>query len=236
MFNIERDILGGDNLFNTLSDGIYFETTGKGRQGAVLIDVQTDGQVPIVRTTTIYKQPAQKFLPIHYKIIETIKNRHPKLVNMLQFNNALIEVYDDNYRTMKYHSDQALDLNPDSYICIFSCYSNPGADIRILQITKKIDNTRVEVALEHNSMVFFSVATNNEYLHRIVLQQKNDNKWLGITFRLSKTFVPNKSLRLATDNERVEFYKYRAQENKLIGYQYPELDYTISSSDLLPVV
>ena len=39
--------------------------------------------------------------------------------------------------TMKYHSDQALDLADNSYICIFSCYDNP-INLRTLRIKNKL--------------------------------------------------------------------------------------------------
>ena len=77
-----------------------------------------------------------------------------------------------------------------------------------------------------------------------------DNKWLGITFRLSKTFIKfvddkphivtddgklGKELRIATNFEKKEFYKHKSNENAYDGiYNYPEIDYTISKSDLMP--
>jgi hypothetical protein len=74
-----------------------------------------------------------------------------------------------------------------------------------------------------------------------------DDKWLGITFRLSKTYIEfvneisyfyktDKKLKLANEEETKEFYKMRQTENKSINFEYPEINYTISESDLLFMV
>ena len=240
-FIIETDT----NLFNELSNSINFEDVAKGRKGAVLVNCQND-LVPIVRTTSIYNHPAQKFLPIHYDIIEKIR----EVKNGVEFNNALIEIYDHIYRTMGFHTDQSLDLENNSYICIFSCYEDApnNTDLRKLVIKNKTTGECSEILLDNNSIVLFTVETNHEYVHKIVLDSDlSKNKWLGITFRLSKTFVKiidgvpyiqpsNSILRIANHNERNEFYKHKSKENLYTEFTYPEIDYTISKSDILPVV
>lgn len=231
------------NIFDELSKSTTFEDITNGRHGAVLVNNKNDS-IPIVRTTTIYNKPAQQFLPIHYDIIENIK----RTVNIdkLEFNNALIEIYDSRYRNMKYHSDQSLDLKDDSYICLFSCYDNP-TDIRKLKIKNKTTEECSDIELENNSIVIFSLETNSNYLHKIVLESnESTNKWLGITFRLSKTFIhfideipyfnsTNKQLKMANDDERKEFFKNRGKENINIGHNYPGIDYTISPSDMMHI-
>ena len=115
-----------NNLFEELSKSTKFEKLGKGRYGAVLADIHKNIVVPIVRTTTKYNNPIQKFSQIHYDIMKNIKDMH--------FNNALIEMYDKDYTKMGEHSDQVLDLELDSHICLFSCYDNPDTkDIRTLK-------------------------------------------------------------------------------------------------------
>jgi hypothetical protein len=232
------------NIYDELSKSIEFENITNGRTGAVLVDCKNE-LIPLVRTTTCYNKPAQKFLPIHYDIIENIK----KVTNdkNLEFNNALIEVYNSKYCTMGYHTDQSLDLADDSYICLFSCYDNVSPAIkRKLVIKEKANNKCSEIVLEHNSIVLFSVATNRKFLHKIILEKATNDHWLGITFRLSKTFIkfidnipyfyPSKiNLKLATDNEKKVFSKCKGQENSQEDYQYPEINYSISSSDLMIV-
>ena len=70
-----------------------------------------------------------------------------------------------------------------------------------------------------------------------------DNKWLGITFRKSKTFIQfqnnlpyfanGKPLKLADEVQQREFYKLRGQENKSLDFDYPSIAYTLSKSDTL---
>jgi hypothetical protein len=236
------------NLFDELLTSTEFDDVIKGRQGAVLVDYKNE-IAPIVRTTTSYNNSAQRFLPIHYDIISKIKEKF-KDVKDLYLNNALIEVYESIYYKMGFHTDQSLDLKKDSYICLFSCYENETIpkDVRKLQIKNKTTKEVSEVSLDHNSVVLFSTSTNQEHVHKIVLDQnsKSTNRWLGITFRLSDTFIKfnegvpyiypsDKVLRMATTNDKKEFYKHKSSENSNSEYEYPKLEYTISESDIMPV-
>jgi len=221
------------NLFPELTKVTEFEDITKGRMGAVLVDIQND-LIPLVRTTTKYTNPAQKFNLFHYDIMEKIG---------IKFNNALIEVYDNQYCTMGFHSDQALDLEDGSYIGIYSCYENHlnQTNPRKLIIKNKTTNKISEITMDHNSVILFQLSTNQQYLHKIILENNKsnqNNKWLGITFRLSKTFINpiNNVLKLANEEESKNFYKLRSEENKSLNFQYPEINYTISMSDLLPVI
>jgi hypothetical protein len=242
-----------DNLFNELSKTTNFENITNGRNGAVLVN--NNNIIPIVRTTTKYNNPAQLFSPIHYNIIDKIKTTTNKL--NLDFNNALIEIYNNDYKSMGEHSDQALDLADNSYICLFSCYNNHLAtNIRTLKIKQKNTNITTDIKLDHNSIVLFSLDTNSKYLHKIVLDENhiNNDEWLGITFRLSKTFIKfineipyiyyinNNNinyiniLTLATPDEIKQFYKHRSDENKSVGFVWPEINYTISISDIISLI
>ena len=60
------------NIFDDLSKSISFEDITIGRKGANMMDYKHN-LIPIVRTTTIYHHSIQKFLPIHYTLIENIK-------------------------------------------------------------------------------------------------------------------------------------------------------------------
>ena len=117
---------------------------------------------------------------------------------------------------------------------------------RILQIQNKTTKINSQLVLKHNSVVLFSTETNKQHLHRIILAKPENTRWLGITFRLSHTYIDyhsskltptlihsNKSLLLANAEQKKNFYKLRGQENKSLDFSYPELDYTISPSDLL---
>jgi hypothetical protein len=99
----------------------------------------------------------------------------------------------------------------------------------------------------HNSVIVFSVDTNRRLKHKIVLNtstQSPENQWLGITFRMSKTFVcfrdecayfqDDARLTLANDEQKREFYHLRRRENNETDFIYPRITYTISESDMMP--
>lgn len=244
------------NLFEELRTSVEFQNLGKGRVGNHLVNVIEDG-IPIVRTTSKYDISAYDFSILHSmvieKIIEAIKLNNLDLELPIDFNNALIEVYDGSYTKMKYHSDQCLDLESESYIVLFTCYEHPDElqhNLRKLKIKDKITDEEFEIQLEHNSIVLFSMATNRKYLHKIVLEavrgqkpSKIDNRWLGITFRKSKTIIKFKGnqpvfsngepLSLADEDQTRAFYKLRGEENGNMNFVYPKIEYTLSIGDTL---
>lgn len=233
-----------DNLFGQLSKSVKFDNITSGRQGANLVDTKNN-LIPLVRTTTNYTLPNQTFSPVHHDIINAIKKS--SISNNLEFNNALIEIYNSQYCNMGFHSDQALDLEHNSFICIFSCYNDPNTtNLRKLIIKNKNKPDTKTIVLDHNSIVIFSVDTNNKHLHKIILDDNSlpNASWLGITFRQSNTFISfynelpyffptNKILTLATIEQKKEFYKLRNQENLLTDFIYPEINYTLSGGDIL---
>nr|WP_257019405.1 hypothetical protein [Streptomyces sp. TLI_235] len=105
-----------ENLFAELSVSARLEDVGKGRRGAVLTKIDQAGDVPLVRTTTRYSSPAQRFQSVHELLAQLIQDRAAPPVG---FNNALIESYTNAYRTMGSHSDQALDLAGEQGHCKF---------------------------------------------------------------------------------------------------------------------
>jgi len=238
-----------ENPFAELSASIRWEDVGKGRRGAVLTRVDATGAVPLVRTTTRYANPAQRFRPVHERLARRVQE-HAGLP--VAFDNALVETYTNAYRTMGAHSDQALDLADDSFIAVFSCYEHPeaGPPRKLVLASKDPDGEqRFEVPLAHHGIVAFSVASNRLLRHRIVLDAPGptaDNRWLGFTFRTSKTPVRFRDgharlpggarLTAADDEQRSAFYRLRRLENETTDFVYPPLTYTVSGSDLLPPV
>ncbi len=234
------------NPFEELFTATRFEDVGKGRLGAVLVQPDGTGDVPLVRTTTRYGAPAQRFRPVHERLARRIQETAAVTVG---FNNALIECYTNAYATMGSHSDQALDLADGSVIAVFSCYERPEGDPprKLIVEPKDSDGDSVEIPLTHNGVVTFSVATNRRFRHRIVLDRTPgmaENRWLGVTFRTSKTLVRFRDgqallpdgtrLTPADDEQRQEFYRLRRRENTETDFTYPRLTYTIGDSDLMP--
>ncbi|MEO1033837.1 MAG: hypothetical protein AAFX55_20820 [Bacteroidota bacterium] len=109
------------NLFDEFSNSVSFEVTGKGRLGNHLVWEDERG-IPLVRTTTNYNIPAHLFSSNQKMLVHKIKAsmEDDPLFQSLHFNNALIEIYDQNYKKMKYHSDQCLDVEKNSFIALFS--------------------------------------------------------------------------------------------------------------------
>lgn len=239
------------DMYAALHDSVQWQQLGKGREGGVLVDPDDVQGVPIVRTTTQYRVPAQRYRPVHTELAQRIQG-----VASLPtaFNNALIERYTNAYAKMGMHCDQALDLVDDSAIAIFSCYEHPElvTEPRKLVVEAKGaaadgQSEQIEVPLVHNSVVVFSLETNQRFRHKIVLDRSSqpaENRWLGVTFRTSKTFVridgdrtvfdDGTALTLADGQQRNTFFSLRSRENKEVGFRYPRLTYTISESDQMP--
>ncbi|MFB4319792.1 hypothetical protein [Actinomadura sp. 21ATH] len=238
----------GEDLFAELSASARLEDVGKGRRGAVLTRVDEAGGVPLVRTTTRYRSPAQRFRAVHERLAQRIQERAALPV---AFNNALIETYTNAYKTMGAHSDQALDLADGSFIAVFSCYRHPAATPPRKLIFEPKDGSgggRFEVPLAHNGVVAFSVDANRRLKHRIVLDAPApaaDDQWLGVTFRTSKTVLRFRDghahlpqgarLTPADEEQQREFYRLRRRENDETDFLYPALTYTVSESDLMPL-
>ncbi|MFE3149221.1 alpha-ketoglutarate-dependent dioxygenase AlkB [Streptomyces sp. NPDC059218] len=237
-----------ENPFAELTASARLEDVGKGRRGAVLTRADEADGVPLVRTTTRYGSPAQRFRAVHERLARRIQERAALPVG---FNNALIESYTNAYRTMGGHSDQALDLADGSYIAVFSCYQYPdaGPPRKLIFESKEPEGEKFEIPLAHNGIVVFSVESNRRLRHKIVWDAPAgtpDNQWLGVTFRTSKTFVRFRDghaclaqgarLVPADDEQKREFYRLRRCENNETDFVYPQLAYTISESDLMPPV
>ncbi|MEO3829784.1 hypothetical protein [Actinomadura sp. B10D3] len=236
----------GENLFAELSASARWEDVGKGRRGATLTKVDEADGVPLVRTTTRYSNPTQRFRAVHERLAKQIQERAELPVG---FNNALIECYTNAYRTMGAHSDQALDLADGSFIAVFSCYRHPEADPprKLIFEAKGSEGEKFEIPLAHNGIVAFSAESNRRLKHKIVLDASAptaDNQWLGVTFRTSQTFLRFRDghaylprgarLTLADEEQSREFYRLRRRENSETDFVYPPLTYTVSESDLMP--
>ena len=225
------DLDDGTDWFQALSTGVLFERLGPGRRAAVLVAPAPDGSVPIVRTTTSFVCPAQTF-PASYQELVSLASK----TTGARFNNALVEIY-DAYASMGFHTDQSIDLEPCSTICLFSCYStsDKSGARRILRTRQKATGEERDVDLTQGSLVVFSTATNGLHLHKI-MKQGNGGEWLGLTLRLSKTFVhpTAPSVHLASSEERREFVRLKRLENATDGpFAYPDLAFTLSASDLV---
>jgi hypothetical protein len=249
--------------FARLIDHVTLEDITAGRKGAILVRPDARGRVPLVRSTTNYQRPSQCFRPVISeladRIAQAIASRATRDgTEVPHFNNAMLELYTDRYRSMGYHTDQSLDLQDDSWICLFTCYNHPPnpSSLRVLRVQNKTTLEERDYVLQHNSIVFFSTASNAQHVHKIILPHggaMSDTVWLGLTLRTSKSFLtfapghpPQLSmdtesaavpLRVASDEERRQLCHLKSQENRELAFTYPPgIDYTISVGDTLNVV
>ena len=237
-----------DMSFDILNQNSNFSLQAKGRKVGIMVEDCKDGSIPIVRTTTQYSDAPTLLTSAHYSIVDAIR----KTMNMpLHFNNVMVEIYTNEYSTMGFHTDQAIDLENDSYICIFTCYQKPNAkNIRKLLIVNKQTEEKSEIKMQHNSFILFSTKTNMLHKHSIILDDESkkadDSEFMNITFRLSKTFIrfdengaphlPNgKVLRKATPDEQKQFYLIKGKENRKYDFKNPDIDFTISDSDMMSI-
>lgn len=216
------------NLVFNLDLNVGFENIAKGRKGAIIVDPRND-DIPIVRSTTIYKLKPEFFNDNHKQLVHQINK-----IKNIELNNAMIECYDNTYKTMGYHSDQELDLADNSYICIYTAIGN-----RILKIKSKETNEEREIHMKPNTLIIFDLNFNRKHWHKIELGKFND-KWIGITLRKSKTYIryideiayfveTGEIVEVANDLQKKEYYTLRSLENKLIEFKWPYITYNIGS-------
>jgi hypothetical protein len=237
---VKKYLKYGNNLFDDMVNANMWERLSDCRQGAILLD-RVDDCIPIVRTTTAYRIPSQSLSPVHRRIIEDVKTTFGNVDDAIEFNNIMVEWYISKAKKMGYHSDQALDLAKDSYICIFSVYkdSNEARPKKLVVRHKNSKQTDV-LTLDHNSVVLFSTTTNAEHVHKIVSEpEATASDWYGMTCRLSKTLIrisdgvpyvtsTGRVFTLANAVEKKEFIDHKRMENSHIDYLYPEIKYALS--------
>jgi hypothetical protein len=148
------------------------------------------------------------------------------------------------------HQDQSQDLSNKSIICLYSCYNDQNTtNVRTLRVQNTTTKEVQDVPLAHLSLTMFSTDFNNEHTHQIILETDklcSNTLWLGITFRLSKTWLEmtdagvvlsasKKLLRIANKDEKRLLYLQKAKQNKQ-GTPYPDFDFTLSFSDVVPPI
>lgn len=217
--------------YEELLKTINLEEICKGRQACILTEfVGPDWYV--VRSTTQYKNFPQKIQDIHYLQPEfetdMLDVEQRGLAEQAGGLNVMLEVYDQRYQSMAYHSDMAIDL--DGPIKILSLYPSNEKRRRELHIKNKQTSETTKIILQDHMLVTFSLDTNKKFLHRIVGQAQ----WMGLTYRISKTL--SNSLRLATESEKKELFSLRSMENNLIDFKYPELNYTLNPTDISELI
>lgn len=191
---LEQIIIDFPDAFDRLTKATRFETLYTGRSGGIVTDsyVEDDVEcVPLVRSTTPYTFGPQRFSPVHTELVNRVMEcRQPQT----RFNNIMVEQYTGSYTKMGPHTDQMLDLLPDSCIAIFSCYKTPPStrDIRRLNIIDKTSGKTMSLCMPDQSVIILSTAFNVCHRHCITLPSStwySQNTWLGATMRCAKTLL-----------------------------------------------
>lgn len=206
--------------FQTMLDSVRLEEITPGRKSAILAKFVNDAWY-VVRSTTCYKEYPQKINEIHKFRLLSNSNQESN------YNNIMVELYDDRYRTMQYHTDLSLDLSHS--IHILSLYPKEEKRRRELYFYNKESGEKFVITLEDKMLVSFDVKTNARYSHKIV----GTATWLGLTYRKSHTL--SSELRLAKEHEIKNFLLLRKKENTYVNFKYPDIPYTLCQTDILSV-
>lgn len=227
-----------ENYFDELADSCLFETAGT-RKVSILVKPNVDNSMPLVRTMLKVNSPAQYFSHALTQLIDQIKIAFKETHAELEFNSAKIEIYTHAPRSLLgFRVDTSgLDLQPDSAVCLFSCYN------------KQIESSTAFFGIPHNSAAIFAPKQHIFfYPIPLTLNTPASLHWMSITLKLSKTFVDfslaaprllteNRQWRplcLATQKDYHDLNVMKCRENNDSSFEYPPLlAFTISPGDLL---
>lgn len=94
------------------------------------------------------------------------------------FNSCLLNLYHNGEEGMAWHSDGETDLKKDGAICSLSF----GAERKFV-FKHKQTNEKIELVLEHGSLLVMKGTTQTFWLHRLPLTKKVTTPRVNLTFR-----------------------------------------------------
>jgi len=94
------------------------------------------------------------------------------------FNSCLLNLYHDGSEGMAWHSDAEKDLQKDAAIASVTF----GAT-RKFSFKHKTDKTKVDILLEHGSLLLMKGKTQTNWLHRLPPTKVNHGPRINLTFR-----------------------------------------------------
>ena len=94
------------------------------------------------------------------------------------FNSCLLNLYHDGSEGMAYHSDAEKDLKKNGAIASLSF----GAERKFL-FKHKFNQEKIEIFLEHGSLLVMKDQTQSFWLHRLPLTKKIHTPRINLTFR-----------------------------------------------------
>ncbi|RZF61756.1 alpha-ketoglutarate-dependent dioxygenase AlkB family protein [Sphingobacterium corticibacterium] len=123
-----------------------------------------------------YSKTTKRALPWTTEILE-LKNIVEKETNET-FNSCLLNLYHDGNEGMAWHSDGETDLKKNGAIGSLSF----GAE-RKFAFKHKTSNEKVELMLEHGSLLVMKDTTQTHWLHRLPPTKKVRTPRINLTFR-----------------------------------------------------
>ena len=129
-------------------------------------------------------------LPFEYTYSGKTKTAKPWSENMLKlkakieevtgekFNSCLLNLYHDGSEGMAYHSDGEKDLKKNGAIASVSF----GAERKFF-FKHKTSKERIEIVLEHGSLLIMKDETQDFWLHRLPTSKKITQPRINLTFR-----------------------------------------------------
>lgn len=202
--NIYYDVIPSTDMlidFYSIKDEIvFYQVTNQGSSIPRLIAIQcSEYKVDDVLLKPIYRHP----IDIQPNIVSwtpnvlAIKNYLSKKFNQ-NLNHCLIQLYRDGNDSIGEHSDKTLDIKYNSNIINFSIGATRVMHIRLKE--KKEDKMQIKIPLKHNSAYLLDWSTNQQYLHGIRPDKRQDKEKtidekayngerISFTFRTIDTFI-----------------------------------------------
>jgi len=165
-----------DNFFKTMLDGIAWQNDQLvifGKQIITRRKVAWYGDSAFAYT---YSNSTRVALPWTQELL-VLKNLCEKESNA-EFNSCLLNLYHNGEEGMAWHSDAEKELQRDGTIASLSL----GAERRFL-FKHKVSAEKVELLLEHGSLLLMEENTQTHWLHRLPPSSKIKEPRINLTFR-----------------------------------------------------
>lgn len=123
-----------------------------------------------------YSKTTKKALPWTSELLslkEIIENKSTE-----NFNSCLLNLYHSGEEGMSWHSDAETDLKKNGAIASLSLGAN-----RKFNFKHKTTGLKIEIILEHGSLLIMKGSTQTHWLHQLPISKKITNPRINLTFR-----------------------------------------------------
>lgn len=109
-----------------------------------------------------------------------IKNKIEKIA-LVDFNSVLLNMYRDGNDSISWHSDSEPELGKNPVIA-----SVNFGDSRVFQLRHKITKEKIEIELNHGSVLIMQGELQHFWLHQVPKTKLNKKERINLTFRVIK--------------------------------------------------